>query len=399
VSSAPSTAGRPAREPAASRALRALPSYPLAGFKERRLALEARGVDVIDLGAGDADLAPPPAVVEALRAAVGDPAMSRYPFQVGLGALRTEIAGFMEKRFGVSVDPTSELLPLIGSKEGIAHLPFAFVDPGDVGIVPDPGYQAYLGGTVLAGGEAWTVPLVPEHDFLIPLDRIPADVVARARILYLNYPNNPTSASAPDAYFRDAIDFCREHGVVLVHDHAYSEIAFDGYRPPSVLEFDGAREVAIEFHSFSKTYNMTGWRLGWAVGSRALVRALTQVKTFMDTGAFLAVQAAGAAALRSWDTWVPGNVAVFQSRRDRAVAALRASGYDVEAPRATMYLWIPVPGGEPSRDFARRALDQEGVMVLPGAGLGAGGEGFFRIALTVPEDRLAEAAERLGRLL
>jgi LL-diaminopimelate aminotransferase len=382
-----------------SRALRALPSYPLAGFKERRLELEAEGVDVIDLGAGDADLAPPPAVVDALRTAAGDPGMSRYPFQVGLRPLRVQIAGFMEKRFGTCVDPTLELLPLIGSKEGIAHLPFAFLDPGDVGIVPDPGYQAYLGGTVLAGGEAWTVPLLPEHDFLIPLDTIPAHVAARARILYLNYPNNPTSASAPDAYFRQAIDFCREHDIVLVHDHAYSEIAFDGYRPPSILEFDGARDVAIEFHSFSKTYNMTGWRLGWAVGNPGLVAALTQVKTFMDTGVFLAVQAAGVAALRSWESWVPGNVAVFQERRDRAVEALRAAGFDVTAPRATMYLWIPVPGGEPSRDFARRCLDQEGVMVLPGAGLGSGGEGFFRIALTVPGERLAEAAERLGRVL
>jgi LL-diaminopimelate aminotransferase len=385
--------------PAKSRTLRALPTYPLAGFKERRLELEAKGVDVIDLGAGDADLAPPPAVVQAIRDAVGEPTMSRYPFQVGLPAFRQEISGFMEKRFGVTVDPWTEVLPLIGSKEGIAHLPLAFLDSGDVGIVPDPGYQAYLGGTLLAGGEAWTVPLVPEHDFLVPLETLPAKVVERARILFLNYPNNPTSASAPDSYFRQAIDFCRDHDVVLVHDHAYSEIAFNGYRPPSVLEYDGAREVAIEFHSLSKTYNMTGWRLGWAVGNPALVAALTQVKTFVDTGVFLAVQAAGVAALRSWDAWVPGNVAVFQGRRDRAVGALSAAGFEVSKPRATMYLWIPVPTGEPSRDFARRCLDQEGVMVLPGAGLGDGGEGFFRVALTVPEARLEEAAARLARVL
>jgi len=385
--------------PVKSRALRALPAYPLAGFKERRLELEAKGVDVIDLGAGDADLAPPPAVVQAIRDAVGDPTMSRYPFQVGLPAFRQEIAGFMEKRFGVTVDPWTEVLPLIGSKEGIAHLPLAFVDAGDVGIVPDPGYQAYLGGTLLAGGEAWTVPLVPEHDFLVPLDTLPARVVERARILYLNYPNNPTAASAPEAYFRQAIDFCRERDIVLVHDHAYSEIAFDGYRPPSVLEYDGARDVAIEFHSLSKTYNMTGWRLGWAVGNHALVAALTQVKTFMDTGVFLAVQAAGVAALQSWDGWVPGNVAVFEARRDSAFEALCTAGFEVSKPRATMYLWIPVPTGEPSRDFARRCLDQEGVMVLPGAGLGEGGEGFFRIALTVPEARLEEAAARLARVL
>lgn len=385
--------------PRTSRYLDALPGYPLAGFKEARLALEARGVDVIDLGAGDADLAPPPSVVAALQRAVEDPTMSRYPFQVGLPAFRKAVSAWMSRRFGVALDPTSEILPLIGSKEGLAHLPFAFMNPGDIGVMPDPGYQAYRGGTVLAGGEPWMVPLRPEHDFLIPLESLPGDVVERARILYLNYPNNPTAASAPDAYYQQAIDFCREHDIVLVHDHAYSEMAFDGYRPPSILEFEGARDVAIEFHSLSKTYNMTGWRLAWAAGNPALIAGLSRVKSFVDTGAFLGVQAAGVAALESWDTWVPGNVAVFQSRRDRAVAALRRVGYEVVSPQATMYLWIPVPGGEPSRDFARRCLDQEGVMVLPGAGLGDGGEGFFRIALTVPEDRLEDAATRLGRLL
>lgn len=385
--------------PRTSRYLDALPGYPLAGFKEARLALEARGVDVIDLGAGDADLAPPPTVVAALQKAAENPAMSRYPFQVGLPAFRTAVSAWMSKRFGVELDANSEILPLIGSKEGLAHLPFAFMNPGDVGIMPDPGYQAYRGGTVLAGGEPWMVPLRPENDFLIPLETLPSDVVRRARILYLNYPNNPTAASAPDAYYRQAIDFCREHDIILVHDHAYSEMAFDGYRPPSILEFEGARDVAIEFHSLSKTYNMTGWRLAWAAGNPHLIAGLSRVKSFMDTGAFLGVQAAGVAALESWDTWVPGNVAVFQRRRDRAVAAFRAAGFDVVEPRATMYLWIPVPGGEPSRDFARRCLDQEGVMVLPGAGLGDGGEGFFRIALTVPEDRLEDAASRLGRLL
>jgi LL-diaminopimelate aminotransferase len=371
----------------------------MAGLKERRMELEARGVDVIDLGAGDADLAPPPAVVAAIQKAVEDPGMSRYPFQVGLPAFRKKIAWWMEKRFGVSVDPTSEVLPLIGSKEGLAHLPFAFLQPGDIGVMPDPGYQAYRGGTVFAGGEPWMVPLRPEHDFLIPLGDLPADVVKRARILYLNYPNNPTAASAPDAYFRDAIAFCREHDVILVHDHAYSELAFDGYKPPSVLQFDGARDVAIEFHSLSKTYNMTGWRLAWAAGNKGLVGALSRVKTFMDTGAFLGIQAAGVAALDCWESWVPQNVAVFQRRRDRAVAAMRKAGFDVVVPKATMYLWIPVPGGEPSKDFQRRCLDQEGVIVLGGSGLGDGGEGFFRVALTVPEERLEQAAERLGRLI
>ncbi|HUF75328.1 MAG TPA: aminotransferase class I/II-fold pyridoxal phosphate-dependent enzyme, partial [Longimicrobiales bacterium] len=220
----------------------------------------------------------------------------------------------------------------------------------------------------------------------------------RTRILYLNYPNNPTTAVAPDAYFAEAVRFCAERGAILANDHAYSELAFDGYRPRSVLELDGAREVAIEFHSFSKTYNMTGWRLGWAVGSAEIVAALAKVKTFVDTGQYLGIQAAGVAALESWETWVPGNVATFQRRRDAAVAALQAAGFDVTAPKATMYLWIPVPGGEPSEAFARRALEQEGVIMLPGASLGAGGEGYFRVALTVPEGGLEEAARRLGRL-
>lgn len=384
--------------PARSRNLESLPGYPLAGFKEARMALQARGVDVIDLGAGDADLAPPPAVVAAIQRAVEDPAMSRYPFQVGLPAFRREVSGWMERRFGVTADPDREVLPLIGSKDGLAHLPFGYLNPGDVAIIPDPGYQAYLGGTVLAGGEPYLVPLRPEHDFLIPLEAIPADIVKRAKILFLNYPNNPTAASASVEYYRRAIDFCREHGVILVHDHAYSEIAFDGYRPPSILELEGAREVAIEFHSLSKTYNMTGWRLAWAVGNQELIGTLSRVKSFVDTGAFLGVQAAGVAALQSWESWVPANVGVFQSRRDRAVDAFRAAGFQVTVPKATMYLWIPVPTGEPSRDFARRCLDQEGVMVLPGSSLGDGGEGFFRIALTVPEGRLEEAANRLAKL-
>jgi LL-diaminopimelate aminotransferase len=367
-------------------------------MKTVRARLEAEGVDVIDLGAGDAGLAPPPAVVARLQEVASDPAYSRYPFQAGLRAFREAVAAWMELRFGVVFDPATEILPLIGSKDGIAHLPFAFMDEGDVAVVPDPGYTPYAGGVLLAGGTVHRVPLRPEHDFLVPLGGLPPEVSARARIVYLNYPNNPTAAVAPDEYLQGAIDFCRERSAVLANDFAYSELAFEGYRPRSIFELEGAREVAIEFHSLSKTYNMTGWRLGWAVGDRALIAALQTVKTFVDTGPFLAVQAAGVAALESWATWVPGNVATFRSRRDAAVEALGAAGFDVTKPRATMYLWIPVPGGEPSEAFARRALEQEGVIVLPGAAMGEGGEGYFRVALTNPEARLAEAAERLGRL-
>lgn len=376
-----------------------LPGYPLAGMPEKRRALRDRGVDLIDLGAGDSDLAPPEVAVEALQRAAADGKHGGYPFQLGLSAFREGIAAFMYRRFGVTVDPYTEVLPLLGSKEGIAHLPLALLDPGDTTVMPDPGYQAYRGGTLLAGGEPHLVPLRPEHDFLIPLEGIPDPVLERMRLLYLNYPNNPTTASAPDAYFKGAIDLCARTNAVLLHDHAYSEIAFDGYQPPSVLEFDGARDVAIEFHSMSKTYNMTGWRLGWAVGGTEVIAALSRVKTFIDTGAFLAVQAAGAAALAAHADWVPGNVLHFQERRNVAVEALRLAGFEVGTPRATMYLWVPVPPGELSTDFASRALEQEGVIVLPGGALGAGGEGFFRVALTVGEDRLREAAQRLGRVI
>jgi len=385
--------------PPRSRALDSLPGYPMAGIAERRRELELEGVDVIDLGAGDADLAPPPAAVERLRKAVEDPSFSRYPFQLGLPAFREAVAAWMERRFGVGLDPFSELLPLIGSKEGIAHLLISILNPGDVAVYPDPGYQAYRGGTVLAGATPHPVPLRPEDDFLLPFHRVPEDVLERTRVLILNYPNNPTAATAPRSYLEEAVAFCREREIVLLHDHAYSEVAFDGYRPPSVLELEGAREVAVEFHSLSKTYNMTGWRLGWVAGHAGIIATLARVKTFVDTGVFLAVQAGGIGALESWSEWVPQNVAVFRRRRDAAVEALRDAGFHVEAPRATMYLWIPVPGDGDSRAFARRAVDERGVIVLPGAGLGEGGEGFFRVALTTSEERLREGAVRLAELV
>jgi LL-diaminopimelate aminotransferase len=394
-----SPAGRDPRFPPRSRALESLPAYPMADIPARRQELKARGVDVIDLGAGDADLAPPPAAVEQLARAAANPDFSRYPFQLGHPPFRKAAAGWMERRFGVSVDPFAELLPVIGSKEGIAHLLMSLLNPGDVAVFPDPGYQAYRGGTVLAGATPHPVPLRPEDDFLLPFHRLPDEVLDRTRVLILNYPNNPTGASASRDYFRSAVDFCRERGIVLLHDHAYSELAFDGYRPPSVLEVNGAEEVGVEFHSLSKTYNMTGWRLGWVAGNAEMIAGAARLKTFVDTGAFLAVQAGGIGALDSWDDWVPGNVAVFQRRRNAAVEALRDVGFHVEAPRATMYLWVPVPPPGDSRAFAGRALDEAGVVVLPGAGLGAGGEGFFRVALTVPEERLRTAARRLGALL
>jgi len=377
----------------------ALPDFPLGNIAWVQEDLESRGIDVINLGAGDADLGPPPTVVERICQAVRDVSYSRYPFQAGLPSLRQAIAVWMKDRFGVTVDPWTEVLPLIGSKEGIAHLPFAVLNDGDAAVIPDPSYQAYLGSVTLAGGDPLLMPLRPENNFLIPITDISGEIGKRTRIVYLNYPNNPTTAVAPDSYFEEVITYCNDNRVILAHDHAYSELAFDGYRPRSVLEFEGAREVAIEYHSFSKTYNMTGWRLGWAVGNSDIISMLSKVKSFLDTGQFLAIQAAGVEALSSWQDWVPKNVAAFQKRRDIAAQELRKVGFDILPPPATMYLWVPIPIQESSVDFAARALETEGVVVLPGRALGKAGEGFFRIALTRTEDRLMEAAQRLGRLL
>jgi LL-diaminopimelate aminotransferase len=366
-------------------------------MKKRELL--ARGVDVIDLGVGDSDLAPPPRAIEALKKAAEQPSMSRYGFALGLPAYREAISKWMRRRFGVIFDPYTEVVPLIGSKEGIAHLAMAYVAPGDITIIPEPGYLAYLGGTVLGEGEAYSVPLRADRDFLIDLDDVPIEIRARTKILYLNYPNNPTAAIAPVKYLEKVVRQCRELDILLVYDNAYSELAYDGYKPPSIFEIDGAGEVAIEFHSLSKTYNMTGWRCGWAVARPAIAGALAKVKTFVDTGAFMAVQAAGVAALESWADWTPQNVETFRERRDAAVAAFRAAGFACQTPRAAMYLWCPLPAGIASRPFADRLLDEEGVVVLPGSSLGAGGEGFFRVSFVTSPERLKEAAARAGRLL
>jgi len=376
-----------------------LPPYPLAGIPEAKKRLLAEGVDIIDLSVGDADLAPPPAAVEGIREAVGNPNLSRYPFNLGLAEFRTEVVAWMKRRFGVVLDPMKEIVPLIGSKDGIAHLPLAFINPGDAAFIPDPGYAPYWSGVWLAGGDPIRVPLKEENNFLIPLAELPPADVARAKLLYLNYPNNPTTALAPREYLKEAVDFCREHDMLLVYDNAYSEVAFDGYRPPSIFEIEGAKEVSLELHSFSKTFNMTGWRVGWAAGNSELIGVLARIKSFVDTGVFLGVQAAAARALATAEEWVPSNIQVFQNRRDAAVAALREEGFQLQTPKATMYLWISVPTEEKGLDFCRRALEQEGVIILPGSSMGEGGEGFFRIALTTSEARLQEAAKRLGRLL
>lgn len=385
--------------PTPSSRLDRLPPYLLAAIPARKRELLARGVDVIDLGAGDADLAPPEAAVEALVRAAREPALQRYGFGLGHVPYREAISAWMERRFGLRFDPLRELVPLIGSKEGLAHLALAYLDAGAVAVVPEPGYIVYAGGTVLADAAVHRYALRPRTSFLLELDEVPDDVLRRTRLVYLNYPNNPTAAVAPREYLERIVARCRELDIVLAFDNAYSELAFDGYRPPSIFEIDGASEVAVEFHSLSKTYNMTGWRCGWAVARPEIAARLAQVKTFIDTGHYMALQAAGAAALESWAEFVPRNIEVFRERRDAAVTAFRAAGFDVTVPQATMYLWIPLPAGVPSLDFAERLLVDEGVVVLPGASFGEGGEGFFRISFIAPPERLAEAARRAGRVL
>lgn len=376
-----------------------LPVYSLAEIPQIKRRLLAQGVDVIDVGAGDADLPPPEVAVEALARAARDPAMSRYAFQLGLPAFREAAAAYLGRRFGLRVDPFTELHPLLGSKEGIAHLAAAVLDPGAVAIVPDPGYAVYAGGTVLADGEVYPYALTPRTAFLVELEEIPAEVLGRTRLVYLNYPNNPTTAVAPREYLERTVEFCRRHDILLAYDNPYCEVTFDGYVAPSIFEIPGAMDVAVEFHSLSKSFCMTGWRLAWAVGRRDRIAALARVKNFVDTGAFLAVQAAGAAVLAEAERLIPPYVARFQGRRDAVLPVLRAQGFAPELPRATMYVWVPLPDGVSSREFQRRAMEDVGVVTMPRVAFGRLTDDYFRIALTSETPRLIEAAERLGKVL
>jgi LL-diaminopimelate aminotransferase len=371
----------------------------LADVPKIKAELIEKGVDVIDLGAGDADQMPPPQTIAAIQEAVTVEKYSRYPFQRGLPEFRVAISEWMKERFGIEIDGFEEVLPLIGTKEGIAHLPLVYLDPGDGAIVPDPGYYPYFGGAHMLGADVIQVPLRRENGYRLDWSEVPKDKLARAKLLYLNYPNNPTGGIATEEYLTDALNFCRENDLLMVYDNAYSEIAYNGYRPPSVLQFEGAKEVAVEFHSLSKTFNMTGWRIGWVAGHKETIQALAKVKVYYDTGVFLAVQAAGVASLKAWSEFVPKTVAIFQERRDAAVEAFRDAGFEVDSPQATLYLWIPIPDGGSSVDFARRILKESGVVLFPGTGMGQGGEGFFRVALTVPAERLREAAQRVARVL
>lgn len=382
-----------------SQRVRALPGYPLAEIPTIKRRLIEAGMDVIDLGAGDNDTPPPDVAVNAMTEALRDPSYSKYGFQQGLPAFRQAASRWVERRFGLRFDPMAETLPLIGSKEGLSHLPFAVVNPGDVTIVPEPGYQAYIGGAILSGAEPYIAPLRPENDFLLDLEQVPEAVLRRAKLVFANYPNNPTAAVATLEYLERLVAICRRYDILLAYDNAYCDLTFDGYRAPSIFEIPGARDIALEFFSLSKSFSMTGWRLGFAAGRPELVAALTRVKSYVDTGPFLAVQKAGAAALDHAEALVEPIRAELQRRRDAAVGALREAGFTLEAPKAAMYLWVALPAGVPSAVFAKRALEETGTVVLPGSGFGPAGEGFFRIALTVGSDRLRAGAARLGRTL
>ncbi|MGZ8604617.1 MAG: LL-diaminopimelate aminotransferase [Actinomycetota bacterium] len=364
---------------------------------QKLAAKRAEGVDVISLGVGDPDLPTPPHIVEAMREAVLDPATHQYPSYAGSLEFRTAVATWYRSRFGVELDPATEVMALVGSKEGIGHVAFAYVDDGDEALIPDPGYPVYGVSTRLAGGTPVSLPMPAERGFLPDLDA--ARVSERTRAMWLGFPSNPTAAVADLPVLGSAVAFAREHGLVLLHDAAYCEITFDGYVAPSILQVPGAKDVALEFGSASKTYNMTGWRIGWAVGSADAIRALGIVKTNLDSGQFTAVQRAAIAALEGPQDHLDELRATYQRRRDLIVGTLNELGWSLKPPLGSCYVWVPVPEGDTSASFADRLLDVAGVFVAPGSGYGAGGEGYVRFSLTVPDDRLAEAMDRLGDIL
>jgi len=378
--------------------IRTLPPYLFAAIDEMKQQAVARGVDIINLGIGDPDLPTPDPILERMQQAVTDPQHHQYPSSSGMLSFRTAVAGWYKRRFNVTVDPKSEVVTLIGSKEGIGHVPMAFVDPGDVVLVPSPGYPVYPVSASFAGGIAHEMPLLKQNGFLPDLDAIPPDVAHKAKLMFLNSPNNPTSVIADTAFFARVIAFAKEHHVIVCHDAAYSEIFYDGLRPSSFLEAEGAMDVGIEFHSLSKTFNMTGWRIGFAVGRAEVIAGLSQIKSNMDSGQFQAVQEAGITALESDDRLTAGLRAIYQERRDVLVAGLRNLGLEFDTPSATFYVWIEVPKGYTSASFTAHLLEKAGIVTTPGNGFGTPGEGYIRMALTTTKERLAEAVDRLKQI-
>ncbi|TAJ17334.1 MAG: aminotransferase class I/II-fold pyridoxal phosphate-dependent enzyme [Dehalococcoidia bacterium] len=374
-----------------------LPPYLFARISQLIAQKRSEGVDVISLGIGDPDIPTPDYLLDVLRQATAVPANHRYPESDGLPEFRQAIARWYQKRHGVTLDADKEVVPLIGSKEGIAHLPLCLIDPGDTALITDPGYPVYEVATMFAGGITVKVPLREEDGWLPRLDEIPAETARAAKVIWLNYPNNPTGAIADRSFYERAVAWAKQYDVVIAHDLAYADVAYDGYVPMSILEVEGAKDVAIEFNSLSKSFNMTGWRLGMAVGNATLVNALTRVKTNMDSGIPQAIQQMAIAALDDPRDTIERHNEIYSQRRDRAIAVLRQLGLRVEPPKASLYIWARLPEGERSSgEFAARLIDATGVVVTPGASYGPAGEGYIRISLTTPDDRLDEALRRLA---
>ncbi len=378
-----------------SKRLAAMPPYMFAELERKVAAKREAGVDVISLGIGDPDLPTYAHVVKAAREAVGDPGTHKYPSNRGREDFRAAFARFYDRRFGVEIDPEHEVIPAIGAKECIYNLCFAFLDPGDAALASDPGYPVYTGGPILAGAEPVVLPLIPDLGFAPDLDAIDATDLERARLLFINYPNNPTGAVAPDGLFERVIELAREHEILVVHDNAYSETTFDGYVAPSFLATPGAKEVGVEVFSLSKGFNMTGWRCAAILGNPEAVSTYWRLKTNIDSGLFEAVQLAGVAALEGPRESLEEMNAIYARRRDLVVGALREIGVDVETPKGTIYVWAPVPEGHTSTSFCEHVLEEAAVVISPGSMYGPSGEGFFRISLTTPDERISEAVERM----
>ena len=372
-----------------------LAPYPFVEISRIIAAKRAEGADVVTFGIGDPDMPTPQPIVDRLLTASQHAPNHRYPETDGLPELRRAIAHWYEQRFGVVLDPDKEVLPLIGAKEGIGHAALCFLDPGDLALVPDPAYPVYGVGTMFAGAESYVMPLYERNRWLPELDAIPSDVARNAKIMWLNYPNNPTSAVATQEDFASAIAFCHENDIALLHDAAYSEVGYDGYRASSFLQVDGSKEIGLEFHSLSKTYNMTGWRIGMAVGNAEMVQALFQIKANLDSGIPQAVQEMAIEALTGSQDCVDENVAVYQRRRDRVVQAVRSLGLPVAVPQASLYVWAGVPPGYTSAELAARLLEEIDIVVTPGSSYGRYGEGYIRLSLTTPDDQVEKGCQRL----
>jgi len=384
---------------AISKRLQELPPYLFLEIDKAKRKARQEGRDIIDLGIGDPDQPTPDFIIQSLQKAATDPANHRYALDQGMPVLRQAISEWYKKRFNVSLDPDSEVLPLIGSKEGIAHFPLAFMDPGEYSLVPDPCYPPYKGGTIFAGGRPYLMPLLEKNKFLPDLKVIPQSVLEKARMIYINYPNNPTGATCEKDFYEQVIAFALKHKLIVISDLAYSEMAYDNYKPLSFLDVDGAKEVGIEFHSLSKTCNMTGWRVGWACGNKALVAGLAKVKSNIDSGIFSAVQVSAVTAIKESDSHISKMRKVYEERRDILVDGLNAMGWKVNKPRATFYVWAGIPQGKRSIDFCARILEKANIVVTPGVGFGESGEGYIRFALTVDKARIKEAVERLKKII